>query len=85
MIINKSVWISESGLHGTDDMESNHAAGGEDSTALEDIDCKIVLVGDSRCGKTSLVQRFISDKFAEVSLSRNNIAVITVNTNSFIT
>lgn len=47
-------------------MESNHAAGGEDSTALEDIDCKIVLVGDSRCGKTSLVQRFISDKFAEV-------------------
>ncbi|XP_046989708.1 rho-related GTP-binding protein RhoE-like [Schistocerca americana] len=34
--------------------------------ALEDIDCKIVLVGDSKCGKTALVERFVSDKFVEV-------------------
>uniref|UniRef100_A0A1B6CR53 Rho-related GTP-binding protein RhoE n=1 Tax=Clastoptera arizonana TaxID=38151 RepID=A0A1B6CR53_9HEMI len=38
----------------------------ETADAVEDIDCKIVLVGDSKCGKTSLIQRFISDKFAEV-------------------
>lgn len=33
---------------------------------LTDVDCKVVLVGDSKCGKTCLVQRFESDKFNEV-------------------
>lgn len=32
-------------------------------------DCKVVVVGDSRCGKTSLIQRFITDEFNEVSIS----------------
>lgn len=33
---------------------------------LEDVECKVVLVGDSRCGKTALVQRFVGDNFIEV-------------------
>jgi GTPase SAR1 family protein len=33
---------------------------------LEDVECKVVLVGDSRCGKTALVQRFVGDNFVEV-------------------
>lgn len=33
---------------------------------MEDYSCKIVLVGDSRCGKTSLINRFTKDKFTEV-------------------
>ncbi|XP_075211070.1 rho-related GTP-binding protein RhoN-like [Lycorma delicatula] len=35
-------------------------------SVLIDVDCKIVLVGDSKCGKTCLIQRFESDKFSEV-------------------
>lgn len=35
-------------------------------SALIDVDCKVVLVGDSKCGKTCLIQRFESDKFNEV-------------------
>lgn len=34
-------------------------------TAEEEI--KVVLVGDTQCGKTSLVQRFVSDAYMEVS------------------
>lgn len=34
-------------------------------TAEEEI--KVVLVGDTQCGKTSLVTRFVSDSFVEVS------------------
>lgn len=33
---------------------------------MEEYNCKIVLVGDNKCGKTSLVHRFIHDKFLEV-------------------
>lgn len=35
-------------------------------TAEEEI--KIVLVGDTQCGKTTLVQRFVSDTFIDVSM-----------------
>ncbi len=31
-------------------------------------DCNVVLVGDVRVGKTALVNRFINNKFSEVSL-----------------
>ncbi|XP_049849477.1 ras-like GTP-binding protein Rho1 [Schistocerca gregaria] len=40
--------------------------GGGGGDPLQDIDCNIVLVGDSKCGKTALVERFVSDKFVEV-------------------
>jgi GTPase SAR1 family protein len=38
----------------------------EAAEELEDGECKVVLVGDSRCGKTALVQRFVDDNFVEV-------------------
>jgi len=38
----------------------------EAAEELEDVECKVVLVGDSRCGKTALVQRFVGDNFVEV-------------------
>jgi GTPase SAR1 family protein len=38
----------------------------EAAEELEDVECKVVLVGDSRCGKTALVQRFVDDNFVEV-------------------
>ncbi|XP_039300192.1 rho-related GTP-binding protein RhoN isoform X1 [Nilaparvata lugens] len=31
-----------------------------------DVDCKVVVVGDSKCGKTCMIQRFASDKYNEV-------------------
>jgi GTPase SAR1 family protein len=42
-------------------------------TAEEEV--KVVLVGDTQCGKTSLVQRFVSDSFIEVSLLTNHHSV----------
>jgi GTPase SAR1 family protein len=30
-------------------------------------DCNVVLIGDARVGKTALVNRFIHNKFSEVS------------------
>jgi GTPase SAR1 family protein len=40
----------------------------EAAEELEDVECKVVLVGDSRCGKTALVQRFVGDNFVEVGI-----------------
>ncbi|XP_023231724.1 rho-related GTP-binding protein RhoE-like isoform X2 [Centruroides sculpturatus] len=33
---------------------------------MDEVNCKLVLVGDSQCGKTALIQRFITDNFTEV-------------------
>ena len=33
-------------------------------------ECNVVLVGDVRVGKSALVNRFINNKFSEVSLDR---------------
>ncbi|RZF32721.1 hypothetical protein LSTR_LSTR005914 [Laodelphax striatellus] len=46
-------------------MEVVELAANGNGALAEDVDCKIVLVGDARCGKTSLVQRFMSDNFTE--------------------
>ncbi|KAF9788790.1 hypothetical protein SFRURICE_018366 [Spodoptera frugiperda] len=35
------------------------------STPSAEEEIKVVLVGDTQCGKTSLVQRFVSDTFIE--------------------
>ncbi|RWS03712.1 Rho-related GTP-binding protein RhoE-like protein [Dinothrombium tinctorium] len=32
----------------------------------DNLNCKIVLVGDCRCGKTALIQRFVNNKFPEL-------------------
>lgn len=34
---------------------------------LEDFHCKIVLVGDCKCGKTALIHQFVNDEFLQVS------------------
>ncbi|XP_068617801.1 rho-related GTP-binding protein RhoE-like isoform X1 [Battus philenor] len=43
--------------------KGSEGSGAGTPTAEEEI--KVVLVGDSQCGKTSLVQRFVSDTFIE--------------------
>jgi len=43
-------------------------AGGSDC----DLELRIVLVGDSFCGKSALVMRFGCDAFNEVSMSKEN-------------
>lgn len=40
---------------------------GERNPQMTSVKCKIVLVGDSECGKTSLIQRYIKENFSEVS------------------
>ncbi|CAD0248150.1 unnamed protein product [Spodoptera exigua] len=40
------------------------------STPSAEEEIKVVLVGDTQCGKTSLVQRFVSDTFIEVLLTK---------------
>lgn len=48
-------------------MWSNKNKNAESASREEEMEVKVVLVGDSHCGKTSLVQRFISDNFNDVS------------------
>lgn len=38
--------------------------------ASQNVKCKIVVVGDSQCGKTALLHVFAKDCFPEVSLLR---------------
>jgi GTPase SAR1 family protein len=50
-------------------MKTTVRAMGED----KEFNCiKIVVVGDVRCGKTSLIHRFINDKFPEVFIPSFN-------------
>ncbi|CAG0880414.1 unnamed protein product [Darwinula stevensoni] len=35
-------------------------------TELDSLECRVLLVGDAQCGKSALIQRFVSDKFLEV-------------------
>lgn len=39
---------------------------GERNPQMTSVKCKIVIVGDSECGKTSLIQRYIKETFNEV-------------------
>lgn len=39
---------------------------GERNPQMTSVKCKIVIVGDSECGKTSLIQRYIKENFNEV-------------------
>lgn len=48
-------------------MWSNKNKNAESASREEEMEVKVVLVGDSHSGKTSLVQRFISDNFNDVS------------------
>ncbi|KPJ03844.1 hypothetical protein RR46_00988 [Papilio xuthus] len=41
--------------------------GGDVGTPPAHEEVKLVLVGDSQCGKTALVQRLVSETFLEVS------------------
>ncbi len=36
------------------------------------VSCTVAVVGDSRVGKTKLVQRFVSGAFKEVGIAMNN-------------
>lgn len=42
---------------------------GERNPQMTSVKCKIVIVGDSECGKTSLIQRYIKENFNEVGKS----------------
>jgi GTPase SAR1 family protein len=49
-------------------MWSNKNKTADNGRESEEMEVKVVIVGDTQCGKTSLVQRFISDSFNEVSV-----------------
>lgn len=42
---------------------------GERNPQMTSVKCKIVIVGDSECGKTSVIQRYIKETFNEVGKS----------------
>ena len=44
-----------------------------------EVKCTVVVVGDSRTGKTSLIQRFVNNTFNQVRLFSYCIIIITTN------
>lgn len=46
---------------------------GERNPQMTSVKCKIVIVGDSECGKTSLIQRYIKENFNEVGKSNPSL------------
>lgn len=49
---------------------------GERNPQMTSVKCKIVIVGDSECGKTSLIQRYIKENFNEVGKSNSSLLLL---------
>lgn len=50
---------------------------------LEDFHCKIVLVGDCKCGKTALIHQFVNDEFLQVCKSWDYFCIIAIRKFSY--